>query len=763
MSCCPASGIVKADAQAGNQSSLAQWVQHLDENHDALDLLVPTVHCGACINRIETTYAKQPGINKARVNLSSKRLSLVWDVNETNAGEVMAVVESLGYDARPFDKTTTGELESDETGKRLLRSLAVAGFAAGNVMLLSVSVWAGAEGATRQLFQWLSALIALPAIFYAGQPFFRSALNALSHKRLNMDVPISLAVLLAAGMSLFETINKGPETYFDAAVTLLFFLLAGRYLDHMMREKARSAVSRLLSLNMTGATVISRDGEKNFTPVSQLRPGMTIAVMAGERLPVDGTVLSGTSDVDRSIVTGEAMPETIGLGQPVEAGVMNLTGPLTLRVTATGKNTFLGEVVQLMETAEQGKARYMRIADRAAQIYAPAVHALAALTFLGWLIWTGGDWHAAMFTAIAVLIITCPCALGLAVPAVQIVASGMLFRRGVLVKDGSALERMSDIDMVVFDKTGTLTTGKLKLSANHKASERQQALTLALAGSSNHPLSKALSATLTAAGVVPARVDDIREIPGQGVEGYWNRKRLRLGAPEWAGGHEQDLLDDNRSRVVLAVAGEEPLTYHFNDELRGDARATIGKLQSRGLDVAILSGDLEAPVRSMAASLGVTNFHARRKPADKVAFIEQQMAGGKKVLMVGDGINDAPSLAAATASMAPASASDIGKTAADMVFTTPNLSSVLDGLDISNRSTSHIRQNFGLAIAYNVIAVPLAMFGLATPLIAAVAMSSSSILVTANALRMRLMPRSGIPVADKTPPQARPVAQGPNS
>ncbi len=743
MSCCPASEVVKAGSQGNDHAGLSQWVEHLDGNRESIEFLLPTIHCGGCINKIETTLKKMDGVHKARVNLSTKRLSLEWDGQKQSASNFFEAISGLGYDARPFNSAAAASMSQDETGKKLLRAVAVAGFAAANVMLLSVSVWAGAEGTTRQLFHWISALIALPAIVYSGRPFFYSAVKALAHKGLNMDVPISLAVILAAGMSLFETIIGGPETYFDAAVTLLFFLLIGRYLDHMMREKARSAVSQLLTLNTVGATVVSDDGSHVYLPVDELTLGMTVLIAPGERVPVDGVIISGVSDVDRSIVTGEALPEKIQHGAKVEAGIVNLTGPLEIKVTAIGKDTFLGEVITLMETAEQGKARYMRIADRAASIYAPAVHGLAAITFFGWLWVTGGDWHSSLFIAIAVLIITCPCALGLAVPAVQIVANGILFKRGVLVKDGSALERMADIDTVIFDKTGTLTTGDFSVKVDRSVSSETKQVIAALARTSIHPLSKSIVKLFSSEPNAKITLDNIVEYPGMGIQADWLGKTVQLGSPRWITQQKSTSIE-KQSRVVFAIDGKVKAAFLFEDSIRDGASSVISQLIQQGKNIIVLSGDSQSAVETLATRLGINNFFAQLSPKQKVQFVEKEIARGKKVLMVGDGINDAPALATATASLAPSSASDIGKTAADMVFTGSSLVSVLDVLDISRRATRHVHQNFGMAILYNLVAIPLAMFGFATPLFASIVMSSSSILVTSNALRLRLAPKSKI-------------------
>ncbi|HHI82651.1 MAG TPA: cadmium-translocating P-type ATPase, partial [Rhizobiales bacterium] len=529
----------------------------------------------------------------------------------------------------------------------------------------------------------------------------------------------------------------------------LFFLLVGRYLDHMMRDRARSAVTRLLSLNAAGATIIDDDGEQKFIAVADLQPGMIIQVAAGERLPVDGIVISGLSDTDRSIVTGESLPYTSGPGASLEAGVLNLTGPLKIRVTATGSNTFLAGVVRLMEAAEQGKAKYMRIADRAAQIYAPAVHLLAAATFLFWLWWSGGDWHASLVAAISVLIITCPCALGLAVPAVQIVASGLLFQRGILVKDGAVLEQMTGIDTVVFDMTGTLTTGELSLAGDHGASKEEMSVAAGLAAGSTHPLAVALFRQMQASGIRPAPVKKIKELPGEGLTGIYDGKPVKLGDPQWCGATGSDVQRFDGPRTALAIDGKVAAIFSFEYRLRPAVRKTIASLTGQGMKVILLSGDHEDAVAHVAQRAGIDEWKSRLKPQDKAACIAKLQAGGAKVLMVGDGINDAPALAAASASMAPSSASDIGRTAAGLVFTAPGLDAVTTALKISRAANRHVKQNFALAILYNLIAVPVAIAGLATPLVAAIAMSSSSIIVTANALRLRLAAKDASPQKQK--------------
>ncbi len=749
-------------AGAGRAGALSPWVEDLGGGRQRMDLLVPDMHCAGCIRKVENGLNALEGVSHARVNLSTKRVAVEWSEAETDPESIIDTLETLGFAGRPFDAGKSGEQEDEVRSRALLRALAVSGFASANVMLLSVSVWSGAEDATRDLFHWISALIAVPATAYAGRPFFHSAAGALRHGGVNMDVPISLGIVLAVALSLFETATGGVRVYFEASLMLCFFLLAGRYLDHMMRARARSAVTQLLSLSAAGAQVIGPDGARRFCPVADITPGMTVAIAPGERVPVDGRVISGASDLDRSIVTGEAAPETIDTGGLVEAGTLNLTGPLQIAVTAAGRDSFLSQVIGLMETAEQSKDRYVRLADRAAQIYAPLVHLAAAATFIGWM-WWAGDWHLAAVTAIAVLIITCPCALGLAVPAVQMVASGRLFRRGIMVKDGSALERLAEIDAVVLDKTGTLTLGQPELVAGPKLNSEHAAMILALARESLHPLAKALVTQSRPVAVPSDDLEEITEVPGAGLSAIYQGKLLKLGSHQWCMGRPETGQPDAVSVLYASLEGDQIAVFIFQDELRPETAKAIAELKALGLQVLLLSGDREPAVAAAARQAGIAQWQAAAKPAGKVDYLAELEAQGRKLLMVGDGINDAPALAAAHASMAPANATDIGRTAAGLVFTSAELAAVPYAVQVARSARRLVHQNFALAALYNLIAVPIAVLGFASPLVAAIAMSSSSIVVTANALRLygrKTAPAAGAaaPTASAQPGAKREVA-----
>ena len=713
-----------------------RWTSPAGPGLKRIEFLVPQADCAACMPGIEGELGKIAGVKNARVNLTGRRVAVTFADGALEPQVLIDALASLGYAARPFDPRETGLAKESHEGSRLLKAMAVSGFAAGNVMLLSVSVWAGADAATRDLFHWISAMVALPAVAYAGRPFFYSAANALRHGRVNMDVPISLGVLLAAAMSLFETVNGAAEAYFDASVTLLFFLLVGRYLDHLMRARARSAIAQLVSLSAEGATVVAADGTRRFTAARDLTAGMVVAVSAGDRLPADGRIIDGTSDMDRSLLTGETAPETVKPGHLVHAGELNLTGPVLIEVTAAGNDTFLSELVRLMAAAEQGQSRYIRIADRLARFYAPAVHTAAAVTLVGWLA-LGHGWHDALMAAVAVLIITCPCALGLAVPAVQVVASGRLFRSGVMIKDGAALEKLACVDTVVFDKTGTLTRGQPELVSPLMVSTDTLALAAGLAQSSKHPLSRALVREVKRRGLEPATVSEVSEHPGLGLSGTWDGEQLRLGNRAWCGA-EESVGDNGLLEFVFRRGAKPPVVFQFEDALRPEAIETVDTLKRQGLAVHLLSGDREAAVLRVADAVDIGTAVSRATPQAKLAYVEALTTAGRKVLMVGDGINDAPALAAGFTSMAPATASDIGRTAAETVFMGDSASAVTTAIDVSRKAQAIARQNFGLALGYNMLVVPLAMSGLVSPLIAAVAMSTSSIMVIANALRLSL-------------------------
>ncbi|MBO6525532.1 heavy metal translocating P-type ATPase [Erythrobacter sp.] len=681
---------------------------------------VPGMRCAGCIAKIERGLADVPGVVSARVNFSSKRVAVRHDATLGEQALVEAIA-AIGFEAQAVADNPLAR--DDKETRTLLRALAVAGFGMMNIMLLSVSVWSGAGGVTRDLFHWLSALIAIPVVAYAGRPFFASAAMALRHRRTNMDVPISIGVLLAIALSIYETATGGEHAYFDGAVMLLFFLLAGRALDATMRDKTRAGIGALLSRMGRSATVLDADGTSRTVSAQDLEPGMLMLVPAGEALAADGVVEEGASTLDNSMLTGESAAQGVAADETVYAGAINLGNPLKVRVTAAASDTALAEIARLMDEAGQSRSQYVRIADRASRLYAPAVHSLALLAFIGWML-AGAGVYQSLVIAIAVLIITCPCAMGLAVPAAQVVASGALAKRGLLVKDGSALERLAEVDLALFDKTGTLTLGEPVPRLDHLSPE-QAGVALALARNSRHPLSRGISRALERQGFVAAPVEHIREQGGRGVVGLLGGVEVALERPD---GETATLSTSLR-------IGDDSVIIAFADPVRSDAQEVVRVLARDGIESRIVSGDRAASVEGVARDLDMA-WQAQLLPDDKLALLEGLKSAGHRPLMIGDGINDGPALAAAHASIAPGSASDVSQQAADAVFLGKALMPVALAVDVARRTMRIVRQNFAFAILYNVVALPIALAGMVTPLIAALAMSLSSLVVVGNSLRL---------------------------
>ncbi|MGO9423571.1 heavy metal translocating P-type ATPase [Roseiarcus sp.] len=715
---------------------LSHFVRHPADGVAAMDLVVNGVYCGACIVAIEKGLGKEAGVRGARVNLANKRVTVEWDDGALEAPVILERLEALGYPAFPFTAEAADSVEAQEE-KRLLRCLGVAAFGAMNVMLLSVSLWAGAENdpnaATRDLFHWLSALVALPCAAYAGMPFFESAARSIRAGALNMDVPISLGVILALALSVLQTVTHQHGSYYEGAVMLLMFLLAGRLLDQRMRRRTRDYAINLSAMRADRAVKLTDDGEARETPIAAVRPGDLVLARPGERIAVDGTVEDGRSEVDQSLVTGETAPAPVSPGAPVYAGTLNLTGALCIRVQNAGTGTFLDEVNGLLVNAVEQRSSYVRLADRAARLYVPVVHVTALLTFFAWLA-LGAGWQPALTIAITVLIITCPCALGLAVPAVQVVAAGALFRRGLILHSGEALERLADSDSVVFDKTGTLTLPRPVLANVADVAPADLALAGRLALASRHPLAKAIVEAAGAQSPLTAE-----EFPGEGVSGEFKGSPVRLGSVAWVAAEREAAPVAERwpdaSLIALALPGRA-VVFAIRQALRADAAAVVAEL-ARERQVEILSGDREPAVALAARELGVTRYAAGLKPADKIARLKALKEAGRRPLMIGDGLNDAPALAAAYVSISPISAAHVAQAQADALFLGDCLAPVADAMRISTKARRLMVQNLWISAIYNAIAVPLAVLGFVTPLIAALAMSGSSVVVTLNALRAR--------------------------
>ena len=702
-----------------------------------LDLAIEGISSAEAIAEIERALIAVPGLTHARLNFTTRRLSTEWIKTNFNPLPAISTLENLGYRVAPFAGDAQ-ESEEDRYTRWLLRCLVVSGFAGINVMLLSVSIWAGnitdITPETRDLFHWLSALIALPAAAFSGQPFFYKALRALRQGDMTMDVPISIGITLALGMSVYETAHHAEHAYFDSALMLIFFLLSGRVLDHAMRKKTRSAAANLTALRMPVASRIDADGQIRDVPSDALVAGDLIMVAPGSLIPADGVIKSGSSQIEASLVTGETIPKSVNPGDLVFAGTLNQNGALTVCVSASGSRTVLADIERLIDEALTHRSRYVQIADRVARLYAPVVHIAAALTAMMWIA-IGASVHESLVIAIAVLIITCPCALALAAPVVQVITAGALFQKNILIRSGDMIERMAQIDTIVFDKTGTLTLPEPGLLDASGLTPESLKMAGRLALSSHHPLARAISEAVreTGTGLLPYK--DVHEITGSGVSCMIDGIEARLGHPSFCN-VTTPVWSDNRSYIAFRY-GEMSGLIFIGQKLRLDAARIIKALKMRGYRIMILSGDHHHTVKEVADHLGLSEWRSALSPKEKRDVLLRLKEQGRHILMIGDGVNDAPALAAATASLSPATGADVTQASADAVFTGKSLAPVLDLLLLTQKGRRVMIENFGLALIYNLIAVPLAVLGFVTPLIAAAAMSGSSIIVALNALRAR--------------------------
>jgi Cu2+-exporting ATPase len=695
-----------------------------------LELMVAGLTCGACVWLLEQALATEPDVIRARASLSTRRLAVAWRGPAARADELAALVARLGFQVAPWSPACLRAAEAAE-GRALLRALGVAAFGAMNVMLVSVAVWVGTDmgEATRSLMHWLAALIALPTVLAAGMPFYRSAWAAIRAGRPNMDLAVSLGVLATTAMSVSETLRNGPYTWFDGATALLALLLAGRVLDRAARRRVRQVCAELLTLQSGEVTLLGPGGETRTAAVEAVRPGDRLLVAAGERLRLDGVLESGEALLDTAASTGESLPRRFAAEAPLPAGAVNMGGAFVQRVAAAAKDGSLAAMARLLERAEQARGRYASIADRAARLYVPAAHAVAAATFLGWWLWVGVAWQEALVPAVAALIITCPCGLAVAVPAVQVVAVGALFRRGVLVASPTALERLAECDHAVLDKTGTLTEGRPELLPDPARPLGTLGAAASLAATSRHPLARAL---VRAGGRTPVGTG-VEEVPSQGLR----RGAARLGSAAFCG---VDAPEEGLTLWYREAADKAPVAFRFADRLRPDAAAAVAALHRLGLTTELLSGDAAPAVAGAAAVTGVRRWQARATPAGKAARIEALRAAGRRPLMLGDGINDAAALALAHASASPAGATDLAQSAADLVLQAKGLAALPAAVATARRAQRAARQNIAFSLAYNVVAVPAAVLGLATPLVAALVMASSSLVVILNALRAERQP-----------------------
>nr|VFK45125.1 MAG: Cu2+-exporting ATPase [Candidatus Kentron sp. TC] len=762
-----------------------QYVPHLGEERE-IDLMVDGIHCAACVWLIERSLTQIEGVEYAKCNLTTRRLDVKWRNEEIHLSDIMRRLGDIGYATAPFDPEAA-ENRLQRENRNLLFRMAFAGFAMMNLLWISVALYSGADqGEFRALFHWVGFALATPTLLYSGLPFFRNALTGLRHGYLGMDLPIAIGAGITYLYSVYVTIAQPStgEVYYDTVVNFLFVILVGRYLEAISKRHAVSATQRLWDLQPRAATVM-RDNDWRLVSVRALIQNEVALIKPGERIPVDGVVVSGASTVDESMLTGESEPVAKEENDMVSAGTMNIHGALEVRISHLMGDTALGRIIRLVESAESSNASIQRISDRIVPWFVFTTLFLALGAFLWWM---DTSLEMALMSATAVLIITCPCAFGLATPMAIAVAAGFGARHGILIKNGGVLETLSGINHFVFDKTGTLTHGRMTLTSLHTETlswvrddpigdetgcprmlHPLLAHLIAVERYSNHPLATAIVACaeeISDSDKHPS-VSDFSYHPSLGIRAKVDDMTILIGTARWLERNRVTLSPilqayaiklENRGAICLrcAMAGKDIALICIEDRLREDARELVDSLHRHKIEMTLLSGDRQAVARAVAEQLGEMAVIAEVRPEDKSRVISQLQSEGRRVAMIGDGINDAPALVRADIGMALGSGTDVSMESADIVLMHNKLSDVLAAATLARRTLRAIRQNIAISILYNIIMVPLAMAAIVTPLLAAISMPISSLLVIGNAARIRRMFRGSHLRSDPWHGAARP-------
>ncbi|MDF3047304.1 MAG: Nitrogen fixation protein fixI [Candidatus Midichloriaceae bacterium] len=714
-----------------NQLNYSDYIQSLGEDSFRINLLVEGIHCSSCVWLIENTLRKHKSVKQAHINMSTRRLIIIWEGSQEDLSPLIEQIFALGYKLIPFTPQAAEE-EAKEKEKDLLIKIGVSGLVNVAMMMIIYGVWAGnfdnsMGHYTRLITHILASLIAIPAIIYSGSPFFHSAFKALKAKRTNMDVPITIGILGATFISIQETLLGSSYTYYDAAIGLIFFLLIGRFLDLKSRNRAREFAHNLL-LNQPKTITLEIHGKLVFLPLSKANVGDIAFVSVGERSPADGIIIEGETEVDNSLITGESMPVALKVGDTISCGTLNLGAPIKLRIKALADDTLLGEIIRLIEVAEQSRSRYVRIADQVSRYFTPVVLILSLITFTLWYFIWNENFSTALLHSIALLIITCPCALGLAVPVVQVLASSRLMAGGVIVKSPDALEKLSQINHIVFDKTGTLTEGKPQINNRELIDDKEFEIISSLASFSKHPLCKQIASSNLS-------FDNTQEIKGQGLTAEFKGETIKLGSRSLCGVTTSS--DDSYLEMWYKRGDRSPIRLTFLDKLRPDVKETLQIFKELSMKIDILSGDRAEAVIAVAEELYISNYQAGVSPKQKYEYLKLLSDSDQKVLMVGDGLNDAAAFKAAFVSISPSSSLEITQTNSDIIFQGQKLWPIAESFKVSLKSSKLVKQNFGLALLYNILTVPLAMLGYVNPIVAAITMSTSSIIVVVNSLRVK--------------------------
>ncbi len=721
------------------------FVQQDGEHLREASLILEGITCAACVWLNERHIRSLSGVLQVSINYSTHRARVRWDNSQIQLSQILQAISAIGYLAHPYDPSRQQELLEAER-KRQLRRIGLAGVLGMQVMMVSVALYAGdfygMEDHYRSLFHWLNLCLTVPVLMYSAQPFFKSAWRDVRHRQAGMDVPVSLGIGLAFFGSVWTTLFGGPHVYYDSVVMFVFFLLLARYFELMARRRSAHAAESLVQMVPAMATRLNAEDEEEQVAVAELNPGDRVRVLPGDSIPADGTICSGQSSVDESLLTGESLPLPKRLDDTVSAGTVNIESPLIMRVDKIGQDTLLSHILRLLERAQTEKPAITQLADRAAAWFVFAVLILATGVALFWSQQAPDAWLA---ITLSVLVVTCPCALSLATPTAVTAATGTLTQHGLLTTRGHALETLARSTHFVFDKTGTLTDGQLHLHStqvfSHLTREQCLGYAAALEQHSEHPLGKAIIRAATHS----TTASEVSNFPGQGLSGVIDGQQWCIGTDQFIQQHigvqpDPDALAqlqaEGHSLVWLADRDTVHCAFVLGDQVRPGAAELVKQLHKTGKQVSLLTGDHRLSAERVAQAVGIKEVHAHLSPDDKLAFVKQLQDNGHVVAMIGDGVNDAPVLAAAQVSIAMGGGTQVARASADMILLSEHLPNLLQGIDTAVKTLRIIRQNLTWAVSYNLLALPAAALGFVQPWMAAIGMSASSLLVVANALRL---------------------------
>lgn len=733
-----------------------------NNNYKTINLAIPAISCGACVWLIENLLKKQEQVINARVNLTQKILELTWRGDFVDGKNLINLINNIGYKALPIEDEYIKEIEQ-KFNNQIFKAFAVAGFGVGNIMLFSFALWFDNQneinGITRQFLYILSSIIALPVIIYSGRIFFISAYKSTIKGFPNMDLAISIAIFLATIVSIIQTYRIGSDIYFDSVVMLIFFLLIGRYLDFKARKKIFNITSEF-SLLQTTFGRIEVDGKVTLIPSKKLRKDMVLLVASGEKIACDGEIIEGETIINNSLISGEIIPVNVKIGDQIFGGSINNGNPIKVRISKNINESLLSKIIEIIAKIEFKKNTYVRIADNFSKYYTPAVHLIAFLTFIYWFFYRQDLWDLALMKATAVLIITCPCALALAIPIAQSLAIANFVKNGIIIKNGEALEKLEKIDYVIFDKTGSITVGEPNLIGVYEIEGEQYnqvslddidhqdnfAIAYNIAKFSNHPIAKSLTKSLEKSleKIVKNKNYTITTASkqGSGISGNVDGKTFYIGNKEFCKiNFSFDKInrfeDELQSELTCFLTGENcQYLFVFKDKIKENCHELIEYLLSQNKKIILLSGDKKQEVERIAKITNISQFYWQKNPVEKAEIIQKLKDDGKKILMIGDGLNDAPSLALADISLSFSKAVDLSQNIADILIEGDKLSAVIYLIKFSKKTFKVMKQNLAIALIYNIFAVPFAIAGYIVPLLAAIAMSSSSLLVTLNSLKL---------------------------